>query len=171
MRQVSREYVNEVIFGVLKGGLKCLGAAMLGRVRPVVLVESPCRGWLADRDDTWALRTARPVEGGRLKFRLTARRVRKEDDAVLEKPMFLYTVCVVQAAAALHVRRQRSCDENLCRLVSNLTRSVLGIILNGREHIPHAGPTHRSHSFPVNLCCSILSHIIATIIIEANTKK
>ena len=61
---------------------------MLGRVRPAVLVERPCRGWLSDRDVTWVLRTARPVEAGRLQCQLTVRRVRKEDDAILEEAMF-----------------------------------------------------------------------------------
>jgi hypothetical protein len=94
--QVSRERVNEAIVGVLKGGLKRLGAARLGRVRPVVLVERPCRGWLADRDVTWMLRTARPAEAGRLQCQLAAPRVRKEDDAILEEAMFPCTVCVVR---------------------------------------------------------------------------
>ena len=66
MCQVSRGRVNQVIVGVLKGGLKRLGAAILGRVRLVVLAERPCRGWLADRDVTWMLRTARPVKAVRL---------------------------------------------------------------------------------------------------------
>jgi hypothetical protein len=73
--------------------LKRLGAAMLGRVRPAVLVERPCRGWLADRDVTWVLRTARPVEAGRLQCQLTARRVRMEDD---EEAMPLRALCVVR---------------------------------------------------------------------------
>ena len=105
--------MNEVIVGVLKGGLKRLGATMLGRVRPVVLVERPCRGWLADREVTWVLRTARPVEAGRLQCQLAAHRVRKEDDAVLEEAMFPCTVC--------GVRRW------LARLVRNLTNVLLGV--------------------------------------------
>ena len=87
MVQVSRERANEVTVGVLKGGLSRLGAAMLGRVRPVVLVERPCRGWLADRDAAWMLRTARPVEAGCLQCQLTARKFRMEDDAILEEAM------------------------------------------------------------------------------------
>ena len=74
--------------------MKRLGAAMLGRVRPAVLVERPCRGWLSDRDVTWVLRTARPVEAGHLQFQLTARRVRKEDDAILEEAMYSWQWCV-----------------------------------------------------------------------------
>jgi hypothetical protein len=53
--------------------------------------------------------------------------------------------------------------------------NVISISLSSTaEHIRHAGPTHRthrSHSSPINLRCNILFHIIATIIIEAVTKK
>lgn len=99
MCQVSRERENELIVGVLKGGLKRLGAAVLGRVRPVVQVERPCRGWLAERDVIWVLRTARPVEAGLLQCQLTGRRVRKEDDAILEEAMFLCTLCALWVKA------------------------------------------------------------------------
>ena len=81
------------MFGVLKGGLKRFGAAVLGRVRPVVLVERQCRGWPAKRDVTCVLRAARQVEAGRLQCQPIAPRVRKEDDAILEEVMFPCTLC------------------------------------------------------------------------------
>ena len=57
---------------------------MLGRVIPAE-EERVCRGWLADGDVTWMLRTASPVEAGRLQ--LTARRVLREESAILEEAM------------------------------------------------------------------------------------
>ena len=64
----------------------------------------------------------------------------------------------------------------LASLVSQLYDvNVAVVVVNGRtlaEHIPHARLTHKSHSSPINLRCSImLFHIIGTIIIEAVSKK
>jgi hypothetical protein len=147
---------------------------MLGRVRPVVLVERPCRGWMAERAITWVLHTARPVEVGRLQCQLTARRVRKEDDEILEEAMFFVHCCVERERLpwigwSQGVREQHCQAHGSARdqrfVISRSTSSTA-------EHIPpHAGPTHRTHSSPINLRCNILFDINATIIIEAVTKE
>jgi hypothetical protein len=64
---------------------------MVGRLPAVV--ERACRESLAD-GVTWRLRTAKPVEAGRLQCQLIARRVLKEEDAVLDEAMFSCSVCV-----------------------------------------------------------------------------
>ena len=107
------------------------------------------------------LRTARPVEAGRLQCQLTARRVRKEDDAILEEAMFPCTVCSAWMTSTL----SQQSDNGFawwCRVSS---------VKSTAEHIPHVGPTYRTHSSPINLRWSILFHIVAAIAIEAVAKK
>ncbi len=94
-----------------------------------------------------------PVKVGCLQCQLTAPRIRKEVDAILEEAMFPCTVC----------------DDGANEMWI-WSRVVISTLNRTAEHISHAGPTHRPHSSPVDLRRCVLFRIFAAIDIETIVK-